>query len=72
MKNLSYREIQIIRHLAQGYTAKEIAKLMGLEHRTIEIYASHIRKKLAAKNIAHAVYIASQQDILNKINESDA
>ena len=66
MKALSVREIQIIRYTAKGYTAKEIAKALGLEYRTVEIYVSNIRKKLAAKNIAHAVYKATQENILNE------
>ncbi len=68
MKALSGREVQIIRQTARGFTAKEIAKLIGLEHRTIEVYVGNIRRKLHAKNIAHAVFIASQQNILNEMN----
>lgn len=58
MKKLSFREAEIIKHIASGYTAKEIGKRMGLEHRTIEAYLKNIRKKLGAKNSAHAIYIA--------------
>lgn len=67
MKMLSGREIEIIRHSASGYTAKEIARLMGLEHRTIEIYVVNIRRKLLARNIAHAVYIASRERMLDEV-----
>jgi DNA-binding NarL/FixJ family response regulator len=65
MNTLSSRETQVIRYTAMGFTAKEIAKALGLEYRTVEIYVSNIRKKLAAKNSAHAVYIALQQNIIN-------
>ncbi len=65
MNKLSHREVQIIQYKAQGFTAKEIAKCIGLEYRTIEIYIGSIIKKLEAKNIAHAVYIAAQENILN-------
>lgn len=65
MKRLSNREIEIMKYKAKGFTAKEIARLIGLEHRTIEIYVSNIRKKLEAKNIAHAIYIAIQKNMLN-------
>ena len=58
MKKLSFREVEIIRHTATGSTAKEIARLVGLEHRTIQAYIVNIRRKLGAKNIAHAVYLA--------------
>ena len=63
-KMLSPRESEIIHYTANGYTAKEIAKLIGLQYRTIEVYVGKIRKKLAAKNIAHAVYIALKNNML--------
>jgi DNA-binding NarL/FixJ family response regulator len=65
MNKLSYREIEIMNHIACGFTAKEIARKTGLEHRTVEIYMSNIRKKLSAKNVAHAVYIACQTSLIN-------
>jgi DNA-binding NarL/FixJ family response regulator len=57
MDKLSHREIQIINHTACGLTAKEIAKKTGLERRTVEIYMQNLRKKLGAKNVAHAIYL---------------
>jgi DNA-binding CsgD family transcriptional regulator len=68
MKKLSAREIQIIKYTAKGYTAKKIAKIIGLGHRTIEIYISNMRRKLGAKNIANAIYIASLQNILGDVS----
>lgn len=67
MKILSGREIEIIKHTACGYTAKEIARMIGLEHRTIEIYVGNIRRKLVARNIAHAIYIASREHLLDEL-----
>lgn len=64
MKKLSCREIELIQYTARGLTAKEIAKLTGLEPRTIEAYMSNVRKKLQAKNIAHAVFIAHNTNII--------
>lgn len=58
MNKLSFREIEIMQHTSKGSTAKEIARLVGLEHRTIQAYIVNIRRKLGAKNIAHAVYLA--------------
>jgi DNA-binding CsgD family transcriptional regulator len=59
--------MQILKYSANGCTAKEIARFLGLEHRTIEIYVGNIRKKLEAKNIAHAVFIASRSNILSDV-----
>ena len=66
MKILNNREVQIITFKAQGLTAKEIARLIGLEHRTIEIYISNLIKKLEAKNMANAIYIATQKKIIRE------
>jgi len=65
MKKLSSREVEIIKHTACGLTAKEIARIMGLERRTIEAYMTNIRKKLGAKNAAHAIYIALKISVIN-------
>ncbi len=65
MKSLNEKEIEVIRYIAMGCTAKEIGKYMGLEFRTIEVYVGKLKRKLAARNIAHAIYLASQYDILN-------
>lgn len=58
LKKLSPREVEVIKHTASGFTAKEIAKKTGLEHRTIEAYMTKIKRKLGARNSAHAVCIA--------------
>lgn len=57
MHKLNYREIEIINHTACGLTAKEIARKTGLERRTVELYMQNLRKKLGAKNAAHAIYL---------------
>ena len=63
MKKLSNREVEIIKYIANGCTAKEIARVVGLEPRTIETYLFKVRKKLCAKNIAHAIYIACNKKL---------
>ena len=63
---LSLQEIKIIKHSANGSTAKEIARLMDCEPRTIESYLERIKRKLKARNVAHAVYIAAQGWVIEK------
>ena len=65
MKMLNGRELEIIRHTACGFTAKEIAKMIGLEPRTVQGYVESIRRKLVARNTSHAVFIASQKHLLD-------
>jgi DNA-binding CsgD family transcriptional regulator len=66
MRKLTMREIQIVRLAALGHTAKEIAKIIGLEYRTIESYMTKAKRKLAAKNVAHAVFLACQMRVLQE------
>lgn len=61
MKKLSRREQQIIQYTAEGLTSKQIARLLGLEFRTIQVYLANVRKKVGAKNIAHAIYLLSAE-----------
>ncbi len=46
MKRLNGRELEIIRHTECGYTAKEIAKMIGIEPRTVQCHVESIRRKL--------------------------
>ena len=55
---LSYREIQIIEFTSTGLTAKEIARKLNIGYRTVEKYSQNIRKKLNARNMTHAVFLA--------------
>ncbi len=61
---LSERELEVLEHSAKGYSAKEIARLMGLQPSTIQSYIISIRKKLQAKNMVHAVSIAYEKALI--------
>lgn len=56
MYKLSRREAEILHLIAQGFTSKEVAKLTGLDYRSVQTYVLRIRKKLVAKNVVHAIY----------------
>lgn len=58
MVALNERETEIISYKALGHTSKEIARLLGLEYRTVEVYFGKIKRKLKARNTAHAIYLA--------------
>lgn len=52
---LSPREKEILNYAFHGHTSKEMAKKLSLDNRTIEKYVANAKKKLGARNIAHAV-----------------
>lgn len=47
---LTTRERQIVMMLGEGQTSKEIARLLKLSYRTIEVYRSRLLKKFGASN----------------------
>jgi DNA-binding CsgD family transcriptional regulator len=52
---LSPREDQVIRLMAQGFSAKEIARVVGASPRTVERHIDNMRAKLDARNGPHLV-----------------
>jgi DNA-binding CsgD family transcriptional regulator len=48
--HLSMREHSIVTAMGQGMTSKEIARLLGLSHRTVETYRQRLMTKTGAKN----------------------
>ncbi len=52
---LTPRELQILKLIAQGYSAKETAQEISIAPRTVEGHISTMRLKLRARNRAHMV-----------------
>jgi len=53
--DLTPREQDIARHVVNGRTCKEIALLLGISHRTVEVHRACLMKKLGARNTAELV-----------------
>ncbi len=54
---LTEREDQIIGHVAQGLTNKEIARHLGLSDKTVKYYMTNIMQKLNVRNRVEAVLV---------------
>jgi DNA-binding CsgD family transcriptional regulator len=52
---LSARELQCLQFTVKGYTAKRIAKELGISHRTVEEYITNIRGKTGAATKAELI-----------------
>ena len=61
---LSEREIEVLRHVARGYTCKEIGQMLFLSVRTVETYRMRIMHKLGAKNRSELVEYAIRQGLI--------
>lgn len=61
---LTVREREILRLLAEGYTAREAAETLGISPRTVEAHRSHIANKLGLRRLAHLVRFALREGLI--------
>jgi len=52
---LTPREVEVIRHVAAGMSAKEIAILLSIAPSTVERHVENVRLKTRTRNRAHMV-----------------
>jgi PAS domain S-box-containing protein len=52
---MTVRERQIVMHLGEGRTSKEIARLLSISPRTVEAYRARLLRKFRAVNVAELV-----------------
>lgn len=52
---LTPREQQVLAEVVTGQTSKQIARVLGASHRTIEIHRAHVMEKLEAATLAELV-----------------
>jgi DNA-binding NarL/FixJ family response regulator len=58
------REKEVLDYITKGFTAVEIAKLMGLSHFTVRTFVRRIYSKLKVTSKAEAIYEASNHGLL--------
>ena len=57
-KELSKREIELIKLLAKGLISKEIAELLGISKNTVENHKQNMFEKTGSRNLAELVAYA--------------
>ena len=62
---LTARERQILNHIANGNTNKQIARLLSISEQTIKNHVSAILRKLNANDRAHAVVLAIRHGLIS-------
>jgi DNA-binding NarL/FixJ family response regulator len=60
---LTSREWQVLQMSAEGRTAKEMAKSLGLSHRTVECHRATLRRKLGFRRKAELIRYVAQHDL---------
>lgn len=63
IKDLSLREIEIIRLIKEGLSSKEIAARLHISSRTAEVHRHNILKKLGLKNTASLITFINKTDL---------
>src|SRR5262249_33629403 len=61
---LSPREHEVLAGLAEGRQSKHIAHGLGISVRTVDMHRANILMKLSAQNVAQAISIARELDLL--------
>lgn len=61
---LTMRELEVLKAVALGQSAKEIAKVLGIAPRTVERHLDHVRLKTRTRNRAHMVAFGLEQGII--------
>lgn len=64
MLAITPRQATILTHLAAGLVKKEIAEELGITTATVKFHLTVIRRRLCAKNAAHAVAIAVRKGVI--------
>lgn len=62
-KDLTLREIEIVKFIKNGLSSKEISSLINIRIRTVEVHRQNILKKLNFKNTASLINFINNTDI---------
>ena len=68
--SLRPKEQQIVRHVAQGMTSREIAEVMTISAKTVEVYRQRAMKTLGAGNLAELVRQAVALELVTTLPEN--
>ncbi|MGB0722838.1 MAG: LuxR C-terminal-related transcriptional regulator [Gammaproteobacteria bacterium] len=63
-ERLTNREQEILKSIAKGYTAKEIAELEGVTYYTVTTHVKNIYRKLAVNSRTEAIFEAIQLGLI--------
>ena len=64
LANLSRRELEILRYLAQGQSCGEVGKLLGLSRKTVEKHQYRLRDKLGIRGSAELARFAVREGLI--------
>lgn len=69
---LTDREVEVLRLVARGGTNKDVARTLGISHRTVQHHVSHVYTKIGVTSRAGAALFAAEQGLATPDRESRA
>jgi DNA-binding NarL/FixJ family response regulator len=63
-EDLTSREVEVLRRVAEGNRNRDIAQLLFISEETVKVHIKHIMDKLGAKDRTQAISIASRRGII--------
>lgn len=70
LPNLTHRQLEVLRLMAQGNSNKEIARELGISENTVRVHISAIISALDATNRTEAAYSAMRLGLIPRANMS--
>ena len=64
-RELTKREREVVKLVAEGYKNKEVAEKLGISVKTVETHRFNVMNKLAFRNIAQLVRYAIQKGLVS-------
>ena len=61
LAGLTERERDVLNQVVQGLSSKEIAKMLEISYRTVELHRSHIMEKLGVRSVAELIKLVMQR-----------
>jgi len=65
LSQLTERETEILKLIAEGYSNKEIGEKLFISHRTVDTHRTNLMKKLDVNNIAGLIKFAIQNGLVS-------
>jgi DNA-binding CsgD family transcriptional regulator len=62
--DLTRRELDMLRHIAQGRTNEDIASRLGVSVDTVKTHLCRLYRRLGARDRAHAVHLGHRRGLL--------
>ena len=64
LENLTEREVEILKLVAEGMTNKEIGDALFISHRTVDTHRTNLMKKLEVNNVAGLIRFAMKNGLV--------